>query len=179
MLTLNPLVLGEDALADLRAWLRMETEEEDPLLLALVAAAVRHCEAFAGIILIKRSGTARLAVSSDWKLLPVTPVRSITNVMGIPAEGAAFLMPASDYAVDIDANGDGWIRVLNAGAAGRIDVTVDAGLATDWASLAEPIRLAALRLTGYLHTHRDEADDAGPPAAVAALLRPWRRMRLG
>jgi uncharacterized phiE125 gp8 family phage protein len=157
----------------------METEEEDPLLLALVAAAVRHSEAFAGIVLIKRIGTARMEASSDWKRLPVTPVRSITSVLGIPAEGAAFLMPASDYAIDIDANGDGWVRVLNAGAAGRIDVTVEAGLAVDWVSLAEPIRLAVLRLTGYLHTHRDGGDDGGPPAAVAALLRPWRRMRLG
>jgi uncharacterized phiE125 gp8 family phage protein len=179
MLTLEPLVLGEDALSDLRAWMRVETEEEDPLLLALIAAALRHCEAFTAMALIARAGTARLPASSDWKRLPVTPLRSITSVIGIPAEGASFPLPASDYAVDIDSHGDGWVRVLNAGAAGRIDVAFSAGLAETWEDLPEPVRLSALRLTGYLHTHRDGDADAGPPAAVAALLRPWRRMRLG
>ena len=179
MLTLEPLVLGEDALSDLRAWLRVETEEEDPLLLALIAAGVRHAEAFTGRTLLVRAGTARLAASSDWKRLPVTPVRSITTVTGIPADGASFVLPAGDYAVDIDKDGDGWVRVMNAGAAKRIDVSFTAGVAEVWEDLPEPVRLAALRLTGYLHGHRDGDLDGGPPAAVAALLRPWRRMRLG
>jgi uncharacterized phiE125 gp8 family phage protein len=178
MLTLEPLVLGEDALSDLRAWLRVECEDEDPLLLALIAAGVRHAEAFTGMALIARPGVARIAASSDWKRLPVTPVRSITAVTGIPAEGASFVLPAGDYAVDIDSYGDGWVRVMNAGAAGRIDVSFTAGLAETWEDLPEPVRLAALRLTGYLHANRDGDVDGGPPAAVAALLRPWRRMRL-
>jgi len=29
-----------------------------------------------------------------------------------------------------------------------------------------------------MFAHRDAPDDAGPPAVVAALWRPWRRMRL-
>jgi uncharacterized phiE125 gp8 family phage protein len=179
MLTLEPLVLGDEALSDLRAWLRVETEDEDPLLLALIAAGVRHAEAFTGMVLIARPCTARIAASPDWKRLPATPVRSITSVTGIPAQGVGFVLPASDYAVDIDAYGDGWVRVMNAGTARRIDVGLTAGLADTWVDLPEPVRLAALRLTGYLHANRDGDGDAGPPAAVAALLRPWRRMRLG
>jgi uncharacterized phiE125 gp8 family phage protein len=179
MLTLEPLVLGEDALSDLRAWLRVDTEEEDPLLLALIAAAVRHAEAFTGVTFIARAATVRLSASSDWKRLPLTPVRSITSVTGIPAEGASFVLPAGDYAVDIDSDGDGWVRVMNAGAAGRIDVACVAGQAESWETLPEPVRLATLRLTGHLHANRDGDGDGGPPAAVAALLRPWRRMRLG
>ncbi len=178
MLTLQPLVLGEDALSDLRAWLRVENEEEDPLLLALIAAAVLHAEAFTGQTFIVRPALERLNACSDWRRLGATPVRALTSVTGIPAEGAAFLLPVSDYAIDIDGNGDGWVRVTNPGAAGQIDIRYEAGLATQWAGLPEPIRLGAVRLTGYLHTHRDGDDDAGPPAAVAALLRPWRRMRL-
>jgi uncharacterized phiE125 gp8 family phage protein len=179
MLTLEPLVLGEDALSDLRAWLRVESDEEDPLLLALMAAAVRHAEGFTSQTLITRGVVERVNARSDWQRLGTTPVRTVTSVTGIPAEGASFALPVADYAIDIDGNGDGWVRVTNPGAAGRIEVAYEAGLAAEWATLPEPIRLGAIRLTGYLHTHRDGDEDAGPPAAVAALLRPWRRMRLG
>jgi uncharacterized phiE125 gp8 family phage protein len=178
MVTLGPLTLGADALADIRAYLRIELDEEDPLLLALGAAALRHCEAFVGQVLITRPATERLNVSREWQRLGATPVNAITAVAGIPAEGAPFLLPVDSYAIDIDANGDGWIRVNQPGAAGRVDVTFTAGLANDWAALPEAIRLSAARLTAHLHVSRDGTDDAGPPAAVAALLRPWRRMRL-
>jgi uncharacterized phiE125 gp8 family phage protein len=57
-------------------------------------------------------------------------------------------------------------------------VAVEAGLAEDWNGVPEPLRQGIVRLTAHLYAHRDAAGDAGPPAAVAALWRPWRRMRL-
>jgi uncharacterized phiE125 gp8 family phage protein len=178
MATLAPLVLGADALDDVRAYLRIEQDEEDPLLLALTAAALRHCEGFLGLSLIERTAIERLNVSSQWQRLGTTPVRSITLVTGVPAEGATFTLLPDTYAIDIDANGDGWIKIDQPSSAGRVDVTCSAGLATAWSDLPEGIRLAAIRLTAHLHVSRDSSNDAGPPAAVAALLRPWRRMRL-
>ena len=49
--------------------------------------------------------------------------------------------------------------------------------ASRWEAL-EPIRQGVIRLAAHLFTHRDAADEGAPPAAVAALWRPWRRMRL-
>jgi uncharacterized phiE125 gp8 family phage protein len=169
MVTLAPLVLGDDALSDVRAYLRIEQDEEDPLLLALIGSALRHAETFTGQVLIARSGTASVKASRDWQRIPATPVRAITSITDLPV---------GSYTMDIDANGDGWVRVNQPGSAARVEVNFTAGLATDWASLPEPVRLAIVRLTAHLHVSRDGADDAGPPAAVAALLRPWRRMRL-
>lgn len=166
------------ALAPIKAYLRIEHDLEDDLLLSLAAVAIRLGEGFCGRVLIARTMGETLPACSDWRRLAATPVRAIVAVRGVPAEGADFPLPADAYAIDIDANGDGWVRVSNPGAAGRIAVTVDAGLAADWASLAEPIRQGAIRLVGYLHANRDGAEDA-PPAAVAALWRPFRRMRLG
>lgn len=40
----------------------------------------------------------------------------------------------------------------------------------------EPLRQGIVRLVAHMHLHRD--GDQSPPAAVAALWRPWRRMRL-
>lgn len=178
MLSLSPPPVAADAVDAAKTYLRIEHDEEDALIGALLAAAIRHVEAFTGLLLLRRSGVDRLPVSGAWQRLGVTPVHAITAVEGIPVHGDAFALPTDGYALDIDGSGDGWVRVSAPGASQRIDVTVDAGFSPDWDGLPEPLRLAVLRLTGHLHTHRDAADDFGPPAAVAALLRPWRRMRL-
>jgi uncharacterized phiE125 gp8 family phage protein len=178
MFSLSPPLIAAEAVVAAKTYLRIENDLEDALIGALLAAAVRHVEGFTNQLLLRRAGVDRLAVSSAWQRLGVTPVHAITLVAGLPAEGAVFTLPVDAYALDIDGSGDGWVRVTQPGSAGRIDVTVDAGLAADWGDVPEPLRLAVLRLTGHLYTYRDMADDVGPPAAVAALLRPWRRMRL-
>lgn len=178
MVTLAPLILGEDALSDIRAYLRIEQDEEDPLLLSLMGAATGHCEAFLGQVVIARTANHRLNVSQDWQRLGATPVRSIGIVTGIPADSASFTLLNTAYNVDIDSNADGWIQVTRPGGAGRIDVVFTVGVALEWGSLPEPIRLAIIRLAAHLYAVRDSSDDVAPPAIVAALLRPWRRMRL-
>jgi uncharacterized phiE125 gp8 family phage protein len=128
--------------------------------------------------LIERGVTERLSVSSAWQRLGATPVRGVNAVTGIPAEGASFALSASAYKIDINRHQDGWLRVAQPGSAGRVDVAYRAGLVAAWSDLPEAIGLAVLRIAAHLHAHRDAPDDAGPPPAVASLLRPWRRMRL-
>lgn len=178
MLTLEAPILTADAVDAAKAYLRIDHDEEDALLAALLSAAIRHAESFINQLLIRRSGVERLAVSSAWQRLGVSPVHAITGVTGIPAEGATFALPPTAYMLDIDGRGDGWLRIVQPGSAGRVDVAVEAGIASDWDDVPEPLRLAVLRLAGHLHAWRDAAADTGPPAAVAALLRPFRRLRL-
>ena len=178
MLTFSPPPVAAEAVAAAKTYLRIESTVEDVLIASLIAAAVRHVEGFTNLIVLRRSGIDRLAVSGAWQRLGVTPVQAITGVTGLPADASPFELPITGYALDIDGSGDGWLRVIEPGGAARIDVTVDAGLAGGWMEIPEPLRLAILRLTGHLHSNRDRADDLGPPAAVAALIRPWRRMRL-
>jgi len=178
MFSLSPPPVAAEAVAAAKSYLRIENDLEDALVASLLAAAIRHVEAFTNQLLLRREGVDRLAVSGAWQRLGVTPVHAVTAVSGLPSEGAAFALPVEGYALDIDGSGDGWIRVSQPGEARRIDVTLDAGIAADWAQVPEPLRLAVLRLVAHLHSTRDSVDDPGPPAAVAALLRPWRRMRL-
>lgn len=173
-----PAPLLAPARDEAKAYLRIDHADEDALIDRLIADATVLAEAFTAQQLLQRVVVETLSAGSGWQRLSSAPVRSITGVEGLPAEGAAFPLPVDSYAIDIDAHGQGWVRVTNPGAAGRIRVTLGAGLASDWASLPEPVRLGIIRLTAHLYTHRDAADDVGPPAAVAALLRPWRRMRL-
>ena len=166
------------AVVEAKAWLRVEHSAEDALIAGLIRTARTLCEAFTRQALIARGVRETVAARGDWQRLGVTPVRSITAVTGLDAS------PAEGVETDIDANGDGWIRVrpstsLGTGGVGQVRVTYSAGLAGDWNGVPEPLRQGIIRLVAHLYATRDGAGDAGPPAAVSALWRPWRRMRLG
>ncbi len=178
MLSHDALSLDSVMLDEAKAYLRLETDDEDAPLGAIILAAISHAEAFTRQILIRRGVRETISASPDWTRLSAGPMTAITQITGLPADGASFVLPAANYIADIDSNGDGHIRITQAGAAGRVEITYMAGLAASWAELPETLRLGILRLAGHLHLHRDAGDDAGPPAAVAALLRPWRRMML-
>jgi uncharacterized phiE125 gp8 family phage protein len=178
MLSTDALGLDGVMLDEAKAYLRLESDEDDAPLAAIILAAIGHAENYTGLMLIRRGVKETITATSDWRRLGAFPVTGVTGVTGIPAEGGTFVMPAANYKIDIDNNGDGHIRVTQAGSAGRIEIAYQVGLSPDWASLPESMRLGILRLIGHLYTHRDANDDPGPPTAVVALLRPWRRMKL-
>ena len=167
------------SLAEARAFLRIESDAEEALLAGLLRTAADLCEAFTGQALIVREAEAVLGGGGGgWQRLALAPVRAILGVTGLPAEGAPFALAAGDWRGTIDGRGEGWIRVERPGAAGRVRVAYTAGLAEDANGVPEPLRQGILRLAAHLFTHRDGAHDGGPPAAVTALWRPWRRMAL-
>jgi uncharacterized phiE125 gp8 family phage protein len=178
MITFDPVVLDSAMLDEAKAYLRLETDEDDAPLGAMILAAITHAERFLNQMLIRRGFQNLFSVTPEWRRLGATPVVSVTGVLGVPAEGARFALPVGAYAIDLDSNADAWVRVTMPGSAGRVEVSGVAGIAENWPLLPETIRLGVLRLIGHLYANRDGGDDTGPPAAVAALLRPWRRMRL-
>ena len=142
----------------------------------IAASAILLFEAFAGRVLITRSGREIVPSQARWTRLAATPVRSIDLVEGLPAEGSAIVMPMGSYAIDLDASGDGWVRVGVAGIAGRVRVTLSAGDCADWDAVPGPVAQGIVLLAAHMIEGRG-AEDA-PPAAVSALWRPYRRMRI-
>jgi uncharacterized phiE125 gp8 family phage protein len=174
----DPITIGTPPIDETKAYLRIVTDGEDALIGRLLAVAIGHGEGFTGQALIARTMREAIPAHCGWRRLGRTPVSGIASVAGVAADGAATVLAVSAYAVDVDAAGDGWVRVTSAGGATRAEVTYTAGLASDWDGLPEPIRQGVVRLAGHLYTHRDAADEGAPPAAVAALWRPWRRIRI-
>lgn len=166
------------ALAEVKAFLRIGTGEEDALLAGLVRAAADLCEAFTGRALLTRAVRETLPASRAWARLGAAPVTAIEGVELLGADGAAVPLGASDYGIDIDAAGEGWVRLLLGLEAKRIRVSYHAGMAADPNGLPEGLRHGIVRLAAHLYMQRDRVDAAGPPAAVTALWRPWRRLRL-
>lgn len=166
-------------LGELKAFLRIGNNEEEALLAGLARSAAEACEAFTGRVLIARDMEEILAASKGWSRLATAPVHAIENVVEIAADGLASTLPADAFAVDIDASGEGWIRLLRPIDGKRIRVRFRAGLADDPARLPEALRTGIIRLAAHLYVHRGTTPDAPPPMAVTALWRPWRRLRLG
>ncbi|ONF94895.1 head-tail connector protein [Sphingomonas jeddahensis] len=140
---------------EVRAFLRMESGE-DTLLARVALSAVLVAEAFTGTLLIARVVEEVVASNGGWQVLEAGPVSAID---------------ADGHAVDIDAEGRGWVR-----ASERVTVRYTAGMAADWAGVPAPVAQGVVALAAHLFNDRGGASQ--PPAAVAALWRPYRRMRL-
>lgn len=175
----TPAALAPAALSELKDWLGITTVGDDAQLTALLRAALDMCEAFTGTMPLQQDCEELLPVSSAWQGLATRPVQAITALVGIPAEGARFTLPVQNYAIELDADGGGRVLVSNPAAAGRLAVRFTAGLVPDWASLPDGLRHGVLRLAAFQYREREgDRAVALPPAAVAALWRPWRRLRL-
>lgn len=176
----TPATLAPIALSELKDWLGITTGGDDAQLAALLRAALDACEDFTGLMPLQQLCEEVLPVASGWLTLAARPVQAITLVEGLPAEGARFALPSTDHAIELDHDGGGKVRVSNPGSAGRIAVRFTAGLAASWTALPDPLRHGALRLAAHQYRAREDnmSSAAMPPAAVAALWRPWRRLRL-
>ncbi|CAA9494112.1 MAG: hypothetical protein AVDCRST_MAG91-704 [uncultured Sphingomonadaceae bacterium] len=177
MLTGAPIVLLPSAISEAKAFARIHGSDEDALVAGLMASAAELCEQFTLQALVARSFTEVVPATGNWTRLGIAPVRAITGVEMLHGEGRASALAVADYAVDIDPNGDGWVRVTRPMDAARLRVTFEAGLAANWESVPDALRHGVVRLATHLFMQREEAASR-PPAAVTALWRPWRRMRI-
>lgn len=164
-------------MSEAQAYVRTETGEEEAVLAGLIRTASAVCEGFLNRVVIAREFSVDVPASGCWERLPLTPVRSIAGAEAIDSAGATAPMPSSSYSIDIDSSGDGWVRVTNGEWPGRLRVSGNAGLADSENDVPEPIRQGVLRLVAHLFTSRD-GPGGDPPAAVTALWRPYRRLRL-
>jgi uncharacterized phiE125 gp8 family phage protein len=175
----TPPVLSSAALAELKQWLGITTSQDDAVLTSLLLAAVETCEAFTGIMPLQAICEEVLPLASGWQNISARPVKAITGLDAILADGSRVALSISAYSIELDADGGGRVMVTAAGDALRIAARFEAGLAADWEGLPEGLRQGMMRLAAHQHRERDASGSAPmPPAAVAALWRPWRRMRL-
>ena len=165
------------SLAEAQAYVRVETGEEEAVLAGLVRTASAMCEQFTGRVILYRSFSETIRACGEWQRLSLTPVRSIDTVEAVAEDGSATALPAGAYAIDIDSAGDGWVRMMQGLGEARLRVSGTAGMAADSNGVPEPLRQGIVRLTAHLFNARD-GGGGDPPAAVTALWRPFRRMRL-
>lgn len=175
-----PPAVASAALSELKAWLGITRTADDAELTALMRAAFDVCEGFTGAMPLQSGCEDVLPASGEWQRLSARPVKAITALAALDLSGSRAALAATDYELDIDAEGCGRVRLRRPIDQGRVVATYTAGLAADWTSLPEALRQGVIRLAAHQHRARDDEKKAMtlPPAAIAALWRPWRRMRL-
>lgn len=174
------VTLGTDdrarAVAAVKARLRVASNGEDALIAAFAETALGLAEQFTGRVLIARDLAAILPVIGGWQRLTAMPVQRIETIEGLASDGTATALPLIDYAIDIDAQGQGWVRIGDAGGASRVRVTLTAGAVASWDAVPAALREGVTMLAAYLYAAQDISQP--PPAAITALWRPYRQMAL-
>lgn len=174
------------ALQETKDWLRIQTTAEDEIVGALIASAR----------LVVESLTRRLLVAQTWRLafdawpaaevrLPFSPVRSVI-VRVYSASNVASVVPAGSYRIE-QVGGDARLRFSIAPpqpgrAIAGVEIDVEAGFGANAAGVPAPLRQAMRLLIARWYENRGDveadADMARTPASVAALIAPYRRVRL-
>jgi uncharacterized phiE125 gp8 family phage protein len=173
-----------------KAFLRLDTTDEDALVTTLVAAARLHVESATGLALITQSW--RL-VLDDWPVarmvrLPVGPLQSLTTISAYDAEGTITELAADGILFDKTANppllylpaGFGAAPILRDRQGIEIDFAAGFGDGPD--DVPAALRQAMLALVAFWFENRDSVIAAGTgtvvPGGFDAMLGPYRRVRL-
>ena len=149
---------GEEpvSLAEAKAFARVDGNDEDALVSALVAAARLHVESLTG----------RALVTQTWRLV-LSCLRE--RVVPLPVVPAMALVAAPEGAV---LQGD---SVVLAAATEALSVDYTAGYG-DAAAVPADLKQAVLTLVAYWYEHRDSVTTA--PAGFERLVAGYRRVRL-
>jgi hypothetical protein len=149
---------GEEpvTLAEAKAFCRIDGDDEDALVGALVAAARLQVESLSGRALVTQ--TWRLSLSGFTARLVPLPVTPVQALVAAP-EGATLQADAVMLAEPVDPL--------------AVDYTAGYG---DPADVPGDLKQAVLQLVAYWFEYRDSV--AAPPASVERLIAGYRRVRL-
>jgi uncharacterized phiE125 gp8 family phage protein len=172
-------------LAAAKAWLKLDGDDEDALVTALVAAARLHVESVTGRALLAQSWRLMLSRWPDDFIIrmPVSPVLSLTSITAIDADGG-------ETELDLDGIDIGRAELLLPADFARPTLRHHNGIAIDYVAgygaeaedVPESLRQALLLLVVYWFEHRDTVFTPGPgraePLGFEALIAPHRVVRL-
>jgi uncharacterized phiE125 gp8 family phage protein len=189
---LTPPGVEPIALDHAKTFLRVSHADEDELITNLIVSARERVEAETGRALITRTCRETL---DDWAIegrfsppcvlkLPAPPLQSVTAITLFAADGSGAAWDAGEYLVDTESD-PGRIAVAGRSAFPRpgrklagIQIDFAAGYGDTPDDVPAALKEAILRLVGEAYHDRDGPAARPLPASIAALLSPYRRVRL-
>lgn len=174
-------------IADFKAHARIDGDEEDSLLTAMLLAARVHVETLSGKYFITQ--TWRLiadTIPRDGRMaLLVRPVRSVDAVTIYAGDGTPDELEPEDWLADL---GGRWPRLLlrrpaatRMRAMNGIEIDVTAGYGDSGLDVPSVLRHAIVMLATHWYAHRATGFDfaaAGEPDGLFDLIEPYREVRL-
>lgn len=177
------------SLAEAKAYLRVDGDDEDALLATLIASARTTVERSAGLALLTQGWSLLL---DQWPArgalaLPLWPVQSVGDIELRTAAGNTAVLSADAYLVDAVSRParivlTGSPSPISARVVNGIEVGFVAGFGDAADDVPAPIRQALLMLVAHGFERREPVVAEGQPQelpmTVASLLAPYRDVRL-
>ena len=181
---ISPPAAEPVTLSELKAHLRITSDDEDALITGMLVAAVRAVEARASLALMPQQWRLTIdAAPEDTLFLPLSPVSALDSVTVIDGEGEAQTVADSLY----DFVPGAGARIRPAGPwpmpvprLGGVRIDFTAGY-SDADAVPEPLKQAVKNLAAYFFESREAAGETriySVPASVDALIAPYREARL-
>jgi uncharacterized phiE125 gp8 family phage protein len=174
-------------LAEAKAYLRVETPDDDDLIAALIAGARIHVEAETRRALITQSWRlSRDAWPPDGRLavLPA-PLQTMTAVRVYDESNVSHALDTQTFVPDLAGSAlvfAPWALPMPGRSAAGIELEVVCGYGGAAADVPEPLRQAIRLLVGHWYENRGVVaighETAVLPVTVAALLAPYRVLSL-
>ncbi len=178
------------SLAEAKAHLRVDSDDEDALLGSLIVAGRAFVE----------KTLARALITQEWSLyldawprggtvmLPIAPVQEVTAVRVYDPGDMPTDVDEDSYSVDALSEparlllSAGGMQLLPARLLNAYEVAFTAGYGDEASDVPEPIRQAIKLLVAHWFEHREPVVLGEAlqevPATIASLLSPYRRVRL-
>ena len=173
-----PAGLSGEPLAELKQWLAITTTSDDTLLVDLLGAAHAMCERFTGLVAYKSEVRERFAATCLDYTLGAQPVLYFLDASAIDHGLGKRLLTDSEAGFERNGNDGGKLTLSGSIPEPQVEARYYAGLSDEWAMVEEGLRHGIIRYAAHQYRERDAGPAEAPPAAVAALWRPYRRMRL-
>jgi len=177
------------SVAEAKAHLRVDADNEDALIAQLIVAARMFVERTLGLALIAQGWSYFLDAwpCSACVALPIAPLQSVDAVTLHDATGGSTEIGPEAYAVDVLSQP---ARIVFKGSPPQLlardlnafEIAFTAGYGEEAADVPAPVRQALLLLAAHWYERREPvvlgASAQEVPATVAGLLLPYRRVRL-
>ena len=155
-------------LAEVKAHLRIDADDEDTLLTNLIHTAEAHVDGLGdlGRAMITQSWAQYVDQNPGWVKLSMTPVQSLTSVEYYDSDGALQTATVGDF--ELWRDGDFmWCKPKDNAQWPQADtrpdaikITYVAGYGDAASDIPESVRTAMLMLIGHLYEHREAVTEA-------------------
>jgi uncharacterized phiE125 gp8 family phage protein len=174
------------SLAEAKAFLRVETADDDALVAALIAAARVHVERQTGLALMTQSwrmvldcwpANGRIAVSP-------APLQALSAARVFDFDGEERAVDLQAFVLDTSTSTLAfvpWSLPMPTRIAAGIEIDLAAGFGGVASDVPEPLRHAIRLLVAHWHENRATiagTQAAPPPSNVGALIAPYRTVEL-
>lgn len=184
LIDLGPVAAEPVSVAEVKAWCRIERDDEDALLAGLVKAARETVEADTRLMLVRRGFrlSADPVPGDGWIEIPRSPLVAVTALVAYDVAGTPVSFPATDAVIE-RALGIEAIRVsprVRTAGANGVEIEFSAGFAVG--EVPETLKLALKRIVAAAYELRAavplEHQPGIVPPLARALIAPYRRARL-